>query len=233
MTGTRSSHNHSTVICMLGLALAGVAHTGCDADVPETASGSRSLQAAPNVGEGASVTYTSCRDTWMRRTDAGPVDWGLSRELRTNNVDADEHPEAIFVHFCVDLPTVCPTLTNATLSLQSAQLIGPLAVEAHRITSPWAPGNTGSLPPAPDCQAFSGDSAPFNPPTVVPPVAVTVVDSWCTRFNWNVTPIVQAWCAGAPNLGIRLEGHNGDLEVNFFSMEALIPGRRPMLEINY
>jgi len=80
----------------------------------------------------------------------------------------------------------------------------------------------------------SGDSAPFDPPSFFAPVAETTVNESCTRTTWDVTPIVQAWCAAPDtNFGIRLDGRGPvDNDVNFFSMEAL-PGRRPTLTIHY
>lgn len=225
MFKTRPSYHRSAMIFASGLALAGAASMGCDAEVAELTS----------LSQPSLVPYTPVQDTWTRRTATGPVDWGLSHELRTNNVDVAEHPEAILVRFPIDLGLVCPTLVNATLSLQSAQLIGPLQVYAHRITSAWTPGNTGAVPPVLGCEVYSGDPAPFDPPTFLPPSAATLVNDHCTRFSWDVTTIVNAWCAGAPNQGIWLDGHrpdDTDVEVNFFSMEAA-PGRRPLLEITY
>jgi hypothetical protein len=201
---------------------------GCNADVE-----SIDPESVTSVAQPLTAVYTPVQDTWVRRSAGGAVDWGTSRELQTNNVDVADQREFILVGFPIDFGLVCPTLVSATLSLQSAQLAGPLTIHAHGITSAWTPGPTGALPPMLNCEVDSGAPAQFAPPLFLPPSAATAVDERCTRFTWNVTPIVQAWCNGAPNLGIRLDGH-GDVDavVNFFSMEAS-PGRRPFLEINY
>jgi len=97
-------------------------------------------------------------------------------------------------HAGCDLPTVCPTFPTfgtATLSLHSADRFGPLAIEVHRITSPWMPGTTGERPEQ-DYQADRGDPAPFAPPMFLPPAAVSEVNEKWSRFSWDVTRIVQA-----------------------------------------
>jgi hypothetical protein len=100
----------------------------------------------------------------------------------------------------------------------------------------WTPGTTGSLPPLSDCAVDSGASAEFAHPTFVSPAANVSVDQSCTRFRWDVTPIVQFWCDNpGTNHGFLLAGHapqGSNAAVNFFSMEAAVD-RRPTLDINY
>jgi hypothetical protein len=84
-------------------------------------------------------TYTPDGDTW-----AYPGwDYGVSRELRTNNIVTADVPKSILLHFPVNLGLVCPTLATALLRLTSAQLAGPLWVHPHPVLGAWAPGPTG------------------------------------------------------------------------------------------
>jgi hypothetical protein len=225
------SRGSSTRLFIAGLMLASGCAVGDEGDPAEP-------QVA-QVAQASTISYTPSQDTWARRVGGVVGDWGTSRELRTNNIDVAVSPETILVRFPIDLAAVCPTLSSAELSLHSAQLFGPLRVYVHPITGPWTPGTTGMLSPAGDCSAFSGDPAVFVHPQFLAPSVVTLVNDNCTRFKWDVTAIVQAWCNNpGTNRGFLLAGRgpNGpdepNTEVNFFSMEAGID-RRPTLDITY
>ena len=187
------------------------------------------------------VTLEPDRDTWTRQTRGGWVDWGKALELRTNNDQSDVPDERIFLRFPIDLNLVCPTLMNATLSLRSAQFRGPLQVFSYLVTGPWVEGATGFVPiPAPPlCITNSGDPAPFNMPPVMGPLTLAVITPPpppCLDYTWNVTPIVQNYCATGVNHGIMLRGHNPNnmgSVANFFSREAAFAVRRPKLHISY
>jgi hypothetical protein len=223
-----SSRGSRIRIFVAGLMLAS-ACTGGD-------EGSFTDEPVAEVAQASSITYIPLQDTWAQHDDGGTVDWGRSQELRTNNVAVAVRPKTILVRFPVELEKVCSTLSSATLSLHSAQLAGSLRTYVHRITSGWMAGITGHRDPVGACDAYSGVSANFTLPTVIPPSTSTVVNDVCTRFQWNVTSIVQDWCNDpGSNHGFLLAGYepNGGIaEANFFSMEGG-PGRRPTLDITY
>ena len=181
------------------------------------------------------ASYGATSDTWTHGFPGGAWwDYGLSRELRTNNIDMQAVDNIILLRFPVNLAQVCPTLASATLRVHTAQLAGPLLVRPHRVVNPWAPGMTGAVATQ-GCVANSGNFAAFAMPPLAPPIMGQVVNQPCTPYSFNVTPIVQQWCAGAPNLGIALAGRQADWNgfVNFFSMEAPNGAVRPRLDVTF
>jgi hypothetical protein len=181
------------------------------------------------------VIYQATSDTWAYGSPgAAWWDHGLSRELRTNNIDIQFQDKRILLRFPVNLALVCPTLASATLRVHTAQLAGPLLVQPHRVINPWAPGMTGNVA-SQGCVANSGNPAAFAMPGVAPPLPGVLVNQACTPYAFNITPIVQQWCAGAPNQGVMLAGRQDNFNgvVNFFSMEAPNGGVRPRLDITF
>ncbi|HKO50088.1 MAG TPA: DNRLRE domain-containing protein [Polyangiaceae bacterium] len=197
--------------------------------------------AVGSQAQALTTTVPAIRDTWVRRTAAGTTDFGRSCELRVNNILNSTASEFNLALLQFPIPTVvtCATIISARLFLKTAQnpsTGATLVVFPHRITQPWAPGQTGAAVCS-SCYVTSGAPAAFGLPPFTPLNVPVPVNRPCTTYSWDITPMVAGgagWCAApVSNRGVLMAGRNGVVTVNFHSNEALAAGDRPRLVITY
>lgn len=191
-------------------------------------------------GEGTVVqlstaTLSPIQDTWISVTSTGTVDFGKSCQLRVSPVSASARNH-LLVQFQPLTAAQCATLSSAVLRLRTAPpLPSPgFGATAFRIVDAWTAGTTGNAT-CQACEVTSGKSSTITLPHFTDPVSTVAPTAACNYFPWNVTSIVQHWCANpGTDHGILLTGPTtGPASfLNFHSMEAPA-GSRPELMIMF
>jgi hypothetical protein len=188
------------------------------------------------VVQASTVALPPIQDTWIMVTPSGATaDFGKSCQLRTSTLSATTR-NYLLVQFQALSAVQCATLSNATLQLRTAPpLPSPgFAPRAFRIVDPWVAGGTGAAN-CQTCEVSSGTRNPIALPAFTDPAGATGPTASCAYFPWNVTTIVQHWCANpGSDHGILLVGPQSSTAsvLNFHSMEAPAGGR-PQLVITF
>jgi hypothetical protein len=188
------------------------------------------------IAQASTVALSPIQDTWIMVTAAGASsDWGKSCQLRASTLSSTTR-DYLLVQFPPVTAAQCATLSSAVLRLRIAPpLPSPgFAPTAFRILDPWTAGATGGAG-CQTCEVSSGTRSPIALPHFTDPAGTVGPTGACNYFPWNVTSIVQHWCANpGSDHGILLVGPTSTTAsvLNFHSMEAPA-GSRPELVITF
>jgi hypothetical protein len=183
----------------------------------------------------STATLAPIQDTWISVTSSGTFDWGKSCQLRVSPTTSTTRNH-LLVQFQPLTAAQCATLSSAVLRLRTAPpLPSPgFGATAFRIVNAWTAGTTGSAACA-ACEVTSGTPSTITLPSFTDPASTVGPTAACNYFPWNVTSIVQHWCANpGTDHGILLTGPTTGTAsfLNFHSMEAPV-GSRPELVITF